>query len=194
MKLTNILTKKRASIIQTWFDQIIETYPPDTAKFLKRQKNRFANPVGATLSEGMEGIFDSIINKEGNTDRAVPFLDSIIRIRAIQDFAPSRALAFIFILKKIIRKEIEHEPNAHGLTDEVLMLEKSIDELALKAFDIYMECREKIYEIKANEVRNMTFRLLQRANLMCEPDPQGSDAGENNFLTIKKIKRKEANK
>lgn len=193
MKLTNILTEKRASIIQTWFDQIIETYPPDTAQFLKRQKNRFANPVGATLVEGMEGIFDIIINKERNADRAVPFLDSIIRIRAIQDFTPSRALAFIFLLKKIIRKEIEHEPNAHELLDEVLLFEKRIDELALKAFDIYMKCREKIYEIKANEVRNMTFRLLQRADLMCEPETQESDDGENNFLEIKKIKRKEAN-
>jgi len=30
------------------------------------------------------------------------------------------------------------------------------------SFDIYMEAREKIYEIKASEMRDRAFRLLQR--------------------------------
>jgi hypothetical protein len=29
-----------------------------------------------------------------------------------------------------------------------------------------MKCREKIYELKANESKNMTFRLLQQARLI----------------------------
>jgi hypothetical protein len=32
----------------------------------------------------------------------------------------------------------------------------------LYAFDLYMGCREKIYDLKAQESRNMTFRLLQK--------------------------------
>ena len=31
-----------------------------------------------------------------------------------------------------------------------------------------MKCREKIYDIKANEARSMTFRLLQKAQLIVE--------------------------
>jgi hypothetical protein len=31
-----------------------------------------------------------------------------------------------------------------------------------------MKCREKIYELKANEARNMTFRLLQQAKLIVD--------------------------
>jgi hypothetical protein len=49
--------------------------------------------------------------------------------------------------------------------------------MALLSFDVYMKCKERIYEIKADEVKRMTFRLIQRANLICEvPDPDlGSD-------------------
>ncbi len=72
----------------------------------------------------------------------------------------------MFDLKKMIRDEMKTaKANAD---DEILELESRIDALALIAFDIYMKCREKIYELKANEVKNMTFRLLQRANLMGE--------------------------
>ena len=43
--------------------------------------------------------------------------------------------------------------------------ESKIDTMALLAFDIYMKCREKIYEIKLDEVkgeRERLFRLLER--------------------------------
>jgi hypothetical protein len=194
MKLTKILSEKRTSIINQWFDQIIETYPPDTSKFLKKQKNRFANPVGATISEGMEGLLDVIFQHELDADKASPFLDSIIRIRAVQDFTPSQALAFVFLLKEIIRISTENEVREHRLFDELTEIEKRIDALALKAFDIYMQCREKIYEIKANEAKNMTFRLLQRANLISEKEDQVATPDENNFININTIKRKEVNK
>ena len=31
------------------------------------------------------------------------------------------------------------------------------------AFDIYMACREKIYELKANEMRNWTYRAVKHS-------------------------------
>jgi len=54
--------------------------------------------------------------------------------------------------------------NEHELKE----IELRIDSLALLAFDLFMACREKIYELKANEARNMTYRLLQKAKLVCE--------------------------
>jgi hypothetical protein len=65
----------------------------------------------------------------------------------------------------------------------LLLFESKIDDLALLSFDIYMKCREKIYELKSNEVRNMTFRLLQRANLICEIQDQEQDSGPETVLT-----------
>jgi hypothetical protein len=37
-----------------------------------------------------------------------------------------------------------------------------VDALALKTFDLYMNCREKVYELKTNELKRNTSRLMQR--------------------------------
>lgn len=185
MRLNSLLADKKAAILEKWFDVIIETYPPDTASFLKNQNNRFTNPIGATVSKGIEDIFDELL-VGNNREKTPEFLDSMIRVRAVQDFTASQAISFIFPLKRIIREELSAEIAGNQLSDEILSLESSIDNLALSAFDIYMKCREKIYEIKANEVKSRTFRLLQMANLIKETGGQESDLKEDINLKIKR--------
>ncbi|OGW35882.1 MAG: hypothetical protein A2010_16960 [Nitrospirae bacterium GWD2_57_9] len=169
MDLKNQLMARKSAILKKWFDAVAETYPDNTSSFLKKQKAQFTNPVGYTLSEGLEGLFDALL-KGMIPDTVKVFLDSIIRIRAIQDFTPSESLSFIFLLKKIARQELGNEEvlQQPGMNDELTAFDSSIDELALYSFDIYMNCREKIYELKANEARNMTFRLLQQAKLIVD--------------------------
>lgn len=159
---------------------ILETYPADTSTFLKKQKDRFANPVGSTISQGIEGLFDELL-KEMDSDKVSTFLDKIIRVRAVQDFSPSQAMAFIFLLKKVIREELGREIRENGLAEELLKLESRIDILALLSFDIYMKCREKIYEIRVNEVKNTVHMLLKRANLICEIPEQEPDLRDDNY-------------
>ncbi|MBI5116467.1 RsbRD N-terminal domain-containing protein [Candidatus Poribacteria bacterium] len=179
MKLENLLSRKRSAIVERWFQLILDTYPADTSSFLKRQKDRFANPVGNTISQGIEGIYDGLVQSEG-PDKVSPFLDTIIRIRAIQDFSPSQGVAFVFSLKKAIREELKDEMRDEEVARELLALESRIDELALLSFDIYMKCREKVYELRANEVKNRTFKLLERANLISEvPDLNPGSEGDN---------------
>ena len=48
--------------------------------------------------------------------------------------------------------------------DELLAFESKIDELALTAFNRYVECREKVFELKANEVKNRYSGLVRRLN------------------------------
>ncbi|MDP2278775.1 MAG: RsbRD N-terminal domain-containing protein [Nitrospirota bacterium] len=194
MRLNSLLADKKTSILGKWFDVIIESYPPDTSIFLKNQSNRFANPVGSTISHGIENIFDELIrglNPPQAEEKTSKFLDNMVRIRAVQDFTPSQAVSFIFPLKRIIREELAAEIAGNHLSDEILALESEIDGLALSAFDIYMKCREKIYDIKANDVKRSTFRLLQMANLI--NDAEGHEPalkGSNNL----KIKRGEVKK
>lgn len=168
MNLKQQLMEKKPAILKRWFDAIAETYPRDTAGFLKKRKAQFTNPVGYTLAEGTERLFDALL--QGMIpDTVKTFLDGIVRIRAIQEFTPSEAVAFIFQLKKIVRQEIGSDIQRQpGMTDELTAFDSAIDDLALFSFDIYVKCREKIYELKANEARNMTFRLLQQAKLIVD--------------------------
>jgi hypothetical protein len=173
MNLKDLLSKKRSLLVRKWFHAIIENYPADSSHFFSKQKDPFHNPVGNTISDGIEGLFDEIL-EDADSEKIFPILNDIMKIKAVQDFSPSKAVSFFFLLKRVMRDEMGDEIRNHGLYEELARLETQIDKLALLSFDVYMKCRERIYEIKADEVRRMTFRLLQRANLIC--DIQEEDA------------------
>jgi hypothetical protein len=165
--LEKILAKNKAAIAKQWFNLTSQTYAVDTAKFLQSKTDPFANPVGNTLMTGLDGILAYLID---STDPQYlhSHLDSIIRIRAVQDFSPSQATAFILSLKKILRDYFAKDLQDSRLADEFIALESKIDQICLMAFDIYMQCREKVYQIRANETRNRTFKAFERAGLIKE--------------------------
>ena len=168
VNLKQHLIEKKSAILKKWFDAVADTYPEHTSGFLKKQKAQFTNPVGYTLAEGLEGLFEALL--KGMIPETVrTFLDGIVRIRAIQEFSPSEAVVFIFQLKKIVRQELGPEIlQQPGMADELTAFDSAVDDLALFSFDIYMKCREKIFELKAKEATNMTFRLLQQARLIVD--------------------------
>jgi RsbT co-antagonist protein rsbRD N-terminal domain len=187
MKLEELLAQKKPAILKSWFNVILETYPSDTSNFLRKLKDRFANPVGHTISNGIEEIFDSLLGG-GDSEKISQFLDDIIRVRAVQDFTASQAVSFIFELKRVIREELEKDKKMEVPYGELLELDGKIDALALSSFDIFMKCKEKLYDIKANELRNMTFRLLQRVNKLDEvQDKPESDRSTNDNAKPKEV-------
>jgi hypothetical protein len=162
MNSDNLLAEKRSKIIKRWREAIIKSYPEDSQGFLRREKSQFANPVGLIISKEIETLYDGIIKGE-NTEKISSCLDSIIRIRAVQDFKPSRAVAFVLQLKQIIKEEL-----GSGSSDEMRILDNRIDDVTLLAFDVYSACRQKISDIRVNEVKNQVGKLLERANLISE--------------------------
>jgi hypothetical protein len=164
MSLATHLAQKKAAILGRWLTTIYESYPPETAIFLRKEKDRFDNPVGYRISEGLAGLFGALL-EEMERDQILTYLDEIIRIRALQDFAPSQALAFIFLLKNVIREELAGEIKKENLAEELLDLEGRIDGLALLGFDVYSKRREKIYEIRANEMKGRVSLLLRKAGI-----------------------------
>lgn len=168
MNLNQHLKEKKSEILKQWFDFVAGTYPDETSTFLKKKKAQFANPVGFTLEEGLEHLFDALLAGM-LPDTVSRFLDSIVRLRAIQDFTPSEAVSFIFQLKKVVRQELGNEVlRQEGMAAELSAFDSAVDDLSLFAFDLYVKCREKIYELKANEARSATFRLLQQARLIVD--------------------------
>jgi hypothetical protein len=182
MNFRDLLKKKKSAIVRKWFDLMIEDYPPDSSHFLKKQENQFLNPVGYTLSESVDGLFDVLLHSP-DPEKFFPFLNDIIKIKAVQDFSPSKAISFIFSLKKAVREELKDEIKRENFSNDLKSFELQIDDLALLSFDIYMKCRERIYQIKTDESRRIMFRLLQKANLVCEIQDQEQDPGAETVLT-----------
>ena len=163
MDLGQAISQKKAAILGKWFHLIMDTYPLDNSGFLKREKDRFANPVGYTISREIEVLYNELL-QDMDSEKLSASLDSIIRIRSVQDYPPSEAVSFVFLLKKAIREELGDDISDSQAYTDLLRFETRIDKLALLALDIFTRCREKIHEIRLKEVRTegeRAFRLLE---------------------------------
>jgi hypothetical protein len=178
MKLTHRLEQEQSTILEAWFDLMVESYPADSHGFLKDQKDRFANPVAYEFRQGMKGMYEALIHGM-ERDAIFSCIDRIISIRAIQDPLPSRVIAFIFLLKTVIRTHLEAEIREKLFPDELREFESQIDGLALLCFDVYMKRREQLHEIRVHEVKNRVSGLMRKAGLIAEleqePEPLNED-------------------
>ncbi|MFZ5570878.1 MAG: RsbRD N-terminal domain-containing protein [Thermodesulfobacteriota bacterium] len=179
MGLGELVKQHKAAILKKWFDVVADAYQLETAGFLKNQKDPFANPVGNSLIRGMEGIIDELA---GGPEReaVIRFLDPVIRIRAVQDFSPSQAVGFILPLKKIIREFVKNQDRTLSVGEDLGELEEQIDVLMLLGFDIYMGCRERLYDIKANQEKSKVYKAFKRAGLLTETPDGDSGLAESN--------------
>ncbi|MBM4276134.1 MAG: hypothetical protein FJ134_17020 [Deltaproteobacteria bacterium] len=160
MKLTNLLSTKKSLILDRWLNQILANYPPETAQFLKREKDRFDNPLGYRITQGITELYQGLLSG-ADREQLLCSLDEVIRIWAVQDFTPSQALAFVFLLKKVVRDELAQELKNPELAEACLDLESRIDGLALLGFDVYMKRREKLCEIRVDEIKKRIGGLLR---------------------------------
>lgn len=159
--LKNLLNEKKDSILERWYNQILESYPAEGAQFIKNKKDRFSNPIGFAISEALDSIYGQILT-EMNYDALHESLEKIINIRAVQEFTSSRAVVFIFLLKKAIRDELQDDLADHNLLRQLAAFEAQIDQIALVAFDTYSQSRERIYEARVNEIRRQSIHFFRQ--------------------------------
>ncbi|MEJ5227140.1 RsbRD N-terminal domain-containing protein [Thermodesulfovibrio sp.] len=166
MSIRDFLSKKRKAIVNKSFELTVSTYPEESQSFLKDNSRQFTNPIGYNLYQSIEQIVEKIINEEP-IDNFITPLEEIIRIRAVQDFTPSQAVGFIFLIKKAFQDELEKEIEPLKVLDFL----SRIDSLTLIAFDIFMKYREKIYDLKSKELIDRTWWILKKWNIVSEiPD------------------------
>jgi hypothetical protein len=163
MSLQDLLLRAQSEIVAQWFQCILATYPADTAKFLDGEIDQFRNPVGQTTRSALVKLFTGIVGNDAIDDLR-PHLDEVIRIRAVQDFTAAEAVSFLMQLKPLLRERLRRASQTNGHAAALSEVEARIDAAALLAFDIYVECREQIYAIKANALRRRTEILLEHMN------------------------------
>jgi hypothetical protein len=148
MDLKSLLQEKKASIVKKWRDVVLSTYPEQSQKFLRKQKDAIANPVGRRIIEGIESLYDEVVD-EADSRKISLFLDELA--------------------KEILQ---------NGISEEWAAFEIRLDGLALLCFDVYSECRQKLFDIRVNEVRNQSHRLLKMAGLAYDlPEDYESPGG-----------------
>jgi hypothetical protein len=158
VQLRGFLETRRKAIVDRWTELTLRVYPSDAARLMRREKDRFQNPVGHVTRKSLEELYDGLVAGRP-AEEMTDSLDGIVRIRAVQDLFPSQALGFLFLLKPSVRDEL-----AEGSTMDLSALDSAIDRLTLEAFDLFMRCREQIHGLRRNEIRQQASALLDRRN------------------------------
>ena len=167
MKLNDLLKQKKSAVLKHWLNTLLESYASDSRRFFTKQKDPFANPVGTTISRELEKLYDLCL-LEWDTNQISSVLENIIRLRAVQDFIPSQSLSFIFDLKTIIKEELKQDILAYNLQSDIAEKEQEIDRLALLGFDVYSICRQRLFEIRVNEVKNQISGFMRKSGIVCD--------------------------
>lgn len=156
-----LLAKKQDAILRRWVDDALAMYAKDASKVFRREKDPFANPVGHSLRVGTQGIFEALLNEAGD-EEIRGYLDGVIKVRAVQQVSPSQAVGFVFSLKQTVRSELDVKPGDAKFAPELAKLDGQIDRIGLLAFEVYVECRDQLCELRINEVKRSVSWVLEK--------------------------------
>ena len=165
-KLHSLLSENKETIARRWLDRVVESYSADSARFMRQERDRFANPVGQRLTRGVHALLDVLLLGAPD-DELRKALDTVVRVRAVQELSASQALGFVFQLKDVVRELLakQLEELAEGARHaELGAFERQVDHLALLAFEVYLGCKEQLYELRVGEMKRRTAKLVERMN------------------------------
>lgn len=131
------------AVAKRWVEQTLASYRTPLMVHAAGDEDPFRNPVAHTVRQNLTTLTQQLLGAMDQTAVASA-LDAIVRLRAVQDFSAAEAVGFVFDLRSLVREA--SSPIAASL-------DQRIDQLALMAFDIYMNCRQQIFELRAREIR-----------------------------------------
>lgn len=173
MELADLLRVKAAVIAEKWRHASLAGCSEAAVRAIQREENPFANPVGHALRTGMQSAVEKLADGRPPAEIAAA-LDGIIQIRAVQEFAPSQALAFVLLLKDVVRAEATAGSREQGAESNsplpapcpLLEIERQIDQVLVSAFDIYTHYRDRIGDVRIREIRR-SVGLAGKGNAAC---------------------------
>jgi hypothetical protein len=161
MTVREVLGERQDAVLVRWRELIRASDSRAVTSLPARGSDPFHDPVGAALLKGTAAILEAMWG-EGEPEAVRPGLDEIVRVRSVQTLTASQALGFVFLLRRAL----------HEIAGDVLdagewpRLDARLDAISLQAFEIYVACREKVFEIRAREAARANSVLLRRARLL----------------------------
>ena len=163
MKLQELLIKNRDSILADWEDIVLGEYAPETFRIFKKQKNRFANPIGHKTVTGLAELFD-VLCDESDEEIETPALIEMLKVRALQPITAAEALSFLFEIKMLVEEKCKKQ-GMDKHYKEFLVFCARVDATALAMFSIFSNCRHQVYQVRLNELK--TGRHIITDNAKC---------------------------
>lgn len=161
-EIQNFLKENRKSTLDQWLTHAFKMYPEQSRMLMMNNPDPFTSPISHALSKGMALLLDRLCGEE--TTAVEKSLEDLGRLLAVQEIPPSQSLAFIFGLKTVIRQLARKKRKHSGFSDKDWdEFQNRLEQTLLSLFDCYLKHREKIYQLKAEEMKQRTYMLLRRA-------------------------------
>lgn len=151
MDLAEGFRNHKEKIVTRWVEYMMSTY--GASEMFLKNRDRFANPVGGTIREALGQLFE-LLSKDGSAEECAGPLEHIMAIRAVQQFSPAEAIAPINAVKHITREVFGADKERKHLVNELYDFEFRVDLVMLKGFDIYMQYRERLYQVRIDEIKS----------------------------------------
>jgi len=151
------LSLYRKEIMDSWLESLYSSYHNNAEDLLKHEDDPFLNPVGSTITRCISKIYDGLISGL-QPENLRDSLDDIIRIRAVQDFLPSQAISFLFSLRSVVHDFLSSVDDGSVSLKSMKSIDIWFDTAAALGFDIYMECRENIFNLRIREIKKSALR------------------------------------
>lgn len=165
MSLNDQIAARTEELSLKWAELMLCTYPEQTQAVWRGNRDQFSNPVGHAIRKAATELLGHLL-VWNDAEAVARSLDQLVKIRAVQDFSPSQALSFVFLLKKVLRQEFAEGLSASGELMELLRFETRVDNLASMAFDLYVRARDQVSRMRVEEVKRTHANIVRRANLM----------------------------
>ena len=156
MNVSEALKSREDQILSLWIERTLDSYT--SSGFFKKSQDQFANPVGANIRTGLTQLFNLLITEADLQEFAKP-LDQVIRIRAVQEFTPAQAVAPILELKWVVKQIFSADKECRYLLSELAPFDCDVDRVALAAFDLYVECRDRLHKARIRELKSGSYIL-----------------------------------
>jgi hypothetical protein len=168
------MDSRRDRILEAWRDHVLATYAPQSERHLRGKRG----PIGEIIARCTSAVVDGFLARAPRENLEAD-LDELIRLRAVQEFSPTRSVGFVFALKDALREALSGDVG----TDDLAALDRRVDELALVAFDLFVRCREKVFDLRAKMMRDRAYMLMRRAGMLWEEtedmaEPEVSGRGD----------------
>ncbi len=137
--LKDLLRQRKKRLLDDWFQRMLDEYPDETAVLLQRH-DRFANPVAYAFREAIEAIFRAVTEE---TDADLGAVEYAVKIRAVQERDPDKGIAFIHLIKEIVREKLGDSVEEQALAE----FDLRINRIASAASEMFAIQRAKIAEL-----------------------------------------------
>lgn len=162
MPLANLLQENKGEILENWVNRVLASYPDDAAMIFRREKDRFANPIGYNTRHALTILYDLLFSgDQPDLTGVAAAVDDFVKIRAVQTFTPAAAVAFVRDLKIVVREYCRKQKATAPDLAEWQQFEDTLDAVSDQVFDVYMACRERLYKARLHEISSMNHMLTQ---------------------------------